>query len=156
VILRLSKGVRPRMVGTDAQGQFALGEADAAYELTVARDGFETAHVDATDPAEPLLVRLRKSAPWRSPALFRFPKLLVGYNPFYSNEALRQHVQGTLYVRCAVLLNTRVDGCAVLQGLPEMNDNVKFAFEQRRYAPAVIDGVPTEVDFIFRMTLALR
>jgi hypothetical protein len=35
-----------------------------------------------------------------------------------------------------------------------MNDDVKFAFE--RYAPAVIDGVPTAVDFIFRMTLALE
>jgi hypothetical protein len=72
----------------------------------------------------------------------------------YSAEALRKKVQGTMYVRCSVVLNTHVEDCGVLQGLPEMNDNVKFAFEQRRYAPAVLDGVPTAVDFIFRNSRA--
>jgi carboxypeptidase family protein/TonB-like protein len=156
VILHASNAVRPRMMSTDAQGLFALGEPGQAYQLTVARDGFETVHVAGTAPMQRFLVRLRKSARWASPAPFRSPKLLVGYNPSYSPEALRKHVQGTLYVGCAVLLNTRVDHCAVLQGMPEMNENVKFAFEQRRYAPAVIDGVPTAVDFIFKMTLALE
>ena len=84
------------------------------------------------------------------------PKKLAGPNPVYTVEALQQKSHGTMLVRCTVLLDTSVRDCAVLQGLRGMDENVKSTYEHRRYAPAVIDGVPTETDFIFRMTLELE
>jgi protein TonB len=112
--------------------------------------------VQVTTLSHELSVGLKPSAPWASRDRIQAPRQLQGYNPHYSSEALRLHVEGTMYVRCAIRLSTRVEDCAILQGLPAMNDNVKFAYEQRRYAPAVIDGVPTEVDFVFRMTIAFE
>ena len=155
VILRAADSARMQMTVTDKRGVFAFEQPGSSYELTVARDGFEDARLAGADRRQYPVVRLRKARPWTSPRRMQAPRKLGGPNPVYTLEALQQKSRGTMLVRCTVLLDTHVEGCTVLQGLRGMDESVKFAYEHRRYAPAIIDGVPTESEFVFRMTLEL-
>ncbi|HET7787931.1 MAG TPA: carboxypeptidase regulatory-like domain-containing protein [Myxococcales bacterium] len=155
-VILVANSARPQMAMTDRQGFFALEVPSGNYEITVALDGFEDAKLGGPERMQHPVVRLRRARPWASPRRIQPPRMLGGPNPVYTVEALQQRSQGMMLVRCAVLLDTQVEGCVILRGLPAMNESVRFAYEHRRYAPAVIDGVPTAVDFVFRMTLALE
>jgi hypothetical protein len=155
VILRTGSAARPQMQVTGPQGLFAFDVVGERAELLVARNGFEDVRMDVVGRSD-LTVALKRAAPWSSAERMQAPRLLQPYNPVYTADALERNAQGVLLVRCAVLLDTRIEGCTVLQGVPGMDDRVKYAYEHRRYAPAIIDGVPTEADFLFRMTLRLN
>ena len=58
-------------------------------------------------------------------------------------------------VHCVVTVAGTVRDCRALQSLPFMDSAVIDALEQRRYAPALLEGKPIEVDYVFRVRLEL-
>lgn len=83
------------------------------------------------------------------------PRLLWGPDPAYTPQALEREVEGTLLVRCIVDVQGFVRNCRVIKSLPFMDAAVLHALENRRYAPALIDGRPVEVDYTFRIHISL-
>jgi protein TonB len=83
------------------------------------------------------------------------PKQISGPDPAYTPQALEHEVEGTMAVRCVVTEHGVVHGCRVLKSLPFMDAEVLRALEQRRYTPALIDGRPVEVDYLFQVRLRL-
>ena len=83
------------------------------------------------------------------------PKQLSGPDPSYTPQALEREVEGTMLVQCIVTQDGMVHDCRVLKSLPYMDGAVIHALEQRRYAPALIDGRPVDVEFLFRIQLRM-
>jgi protein TonB len=83
------------------------------------------------------------------------PQRLSGPDPAYTAQALEQEVEGTMAVRCIVTEQGIVHGCRVLKSLPYMDAAAIHALEQRRYTPALINGQPVAVDYLFRIELRL-
>jgi protein TonB len=83
------------------------------------------------------------------------PKQISGPDPAYTPQALEHEVEGTMTIRCVVTEQGSVHGCRVLKSLPFMDAAGLRALEQRRYSPALIDGRPVEVEYLFRVRLRL-
>ncbi len=83
------------------------------------------------------------------------PKQLSGPDPAYTPQALEREVEGTMLVKCIVTEQGMVHGCRILKSLPFMDAAVIQALERRRYTPALIDGRPVEVEYLFRLQLKL-
>lgn len=83
------------------------------------------------------------------------PRRLSGPDPQYTTEALEHEIEGTMLVRCVVSIQGTVHGCRVVQSLPFMDRAVIDALEQRRYAPALENGTPVEVEYLFVVKLRL-
>jgi len=83
------------------------------------------------------------------------PKFLDGPSIEYSAEALQQGVEGLMIVRCVVTVEGAVYGCRVLKSLPLMDEAVVAVLQARRYRPALLKGMPLEVNYTFRIRLRL-
>ncbi len=83
------------------------------------------------------------------------PEKVSGPDPFYTEQAIRHRVQGTIVVACRVMTNGCAMGCRVLQSLPYMDEQVLGAIRRRHYKPAMLDGTPVNIDYSFRITLRL-
>jgi protein TonB len=83
------------------------------------------------------------------------PRRLSGPDPQYTPQALEHEVEGTMLVRCVVTVEGTVHGCRVVKSLPFMDRAVIDALEQRRYAPALENGIPVEVEYAFVVKLRL-
>ena len=83
------------------------------------------------------------------------PKLLDGPSIEYSIEALQQRIEGLMVVRCVVTVEGTVYGCRVLKSLPFMDEAVVSVLQARRYKPAMLNDVPLEVNYTFRIKLRL-
>ena len=60
-----------------------------------------------------------------------------------------------MLVKCIVSVQGQVRNCRVIKSLPFMDKAVIEALEKRRYSPALLHGQPIEVDYTFKITLAL-
>jgi len=76
-------------------------------------------------------------------------------DPCYSADALNAGVEGWMVVRCTLTTEGRVTRCAIIRDLPYMGANVIQALEQRRYAPAMRNGEPIEVNYTFKLHLTM-
>jgi TonB family protein len=83
------------------------------------------------------------------------PRLVVGKDPIYTEEALRNRVQGMFAARCVITAEGEVRNCLVLKSIPLMNDAILDALMQRRYTPALLDGQPVNVRYVFNVKLVL-
>lgn len=99
-------------------------------------------------PAEPPPPRRLLFNPTMTP-----PERLSGPEPQYTREARLAQVQGLMIVKCVVTVEGLVRECRVLKGLPFMDAAVVEALEQRRYRPALLQGQPVEVDYLFQVRL---
>jgi len=78
---------------------------------------------------------------------------LSGPDPEYTQKALDHDVEGVMIVKCIVTTTGAVRKCRVVKGLPFMNRAVVDALERRTYEPYVLNGVPSEIDYTFRIRL---
>ncbi|GAC1347708.1 MAG: hypothetical protein NVSMB23_27410 [Myxococcales bacterium] len=83
------------------------------------------------------------------------PTKVSGPNPEYTRQALDHEVEGLMMIRCVVTVEGVVKDCRVTRGLPFMDRAVVEALERRRYKPALLMGRPVEVDYTFKIRLAL-
>lgn len=113
----------------------APAAARGATALAVAGAGTET-RIDFTEAMAP-------------------PAFVSGPEPEYTAKAIDRGVEGLMVVRCVVTVQGTVHGCQVLRSLPFMDQAVIEALQRRRYKPATLRGRPVEVNYTFRIKLAL-
>jgi carboxypeptidase family protein len=78
------------------------------------------------------------------------PVLISGPSVTYPSLAPRLH--GKMLVRCVLTVEGVVKDCLPDQDVPELAPMIR-QLEQRRYRPALRDGVPVEVWYVFRITI---
>ncbi len=83
------------------------------------------------------------------------PRQLAGPDPEYTLQALEHEVEGTMLVRCVLPVEGIVHDCHVVRSLPFMDRAVITALERRRYTPALENGKPVEVSYVFVVKLRL-
>jgi protein TonB len=83
------------------------------------------------------------------------PKIISGPEPQYTDQAIEHEVEGLMVVKCVVSLTGQVHGCRVLKSLPFMDRAMIETLQSRRYSPAMFQGKAIEVDYTFKIRLAL-
>jgi periplasmic protein TonB len=83
------------------------------------------------------------------------PAKSSGPDPEYTRQAIDHEVEGLMLVKCVVTVDGAVKDCRVVRGLPFMDRAVVEALERRRYHPALLYGKPVEVEYTFKIRLAL-
>ena len=58
-------------------------------------------------------------------------------------------------VKCVITAAGVVRNCKVLKGLPFMDAAVVHTLQSRRYSPALLQGKPVDVEFVFNISLGL-
>lgn len=81
------------------------------------------------------------------------PVFISGPELTYTERALEQEVEGLMVVKCVLSVEGTVRDCRVLKGLPHMDSAVVDALEHRRYKPALQNGKPVEVNYVFKVNL---
>ena len=159
VLLRSKRDSSLELGGVDRENAFSFEVPDGAYSLAVHRDGYEDAFIDDIEVANGVArlppVTLKRAGPSTQATVYRPPRKISGPNPEYTQEALRHHVEGLFVTKCRVPLSGTLGDCRVLKHLPPMDDSILYALQHRRYEPAVVDGVPTETDYVFKVELRL-
>jgi protein TonB len=83
------------------------------------------------------------------------PQRTAGEDPRYSREALEARVEGTMLVKCVVTAQGDVQNCQVIKPLPHMERAVLDALSTWRMKPAVYQGKPVAVSYIFPFRLVM-
>jgi protein TonB len=83
------------------------------------------------------------------------PHKVSGPDPEYTQQAEDHQVEGLMLVKCVVTIDGRVHDCRVIKSLPFLDRSVVDALEKRRYTPALLDGKPVEVDYVFKIKMTL-
>ena len=74
------------------------------------------------------------------------PRVLKQTEPDYTDEARRAHIQGTIVIDIAVHKDGTATVVKILEGLGYgLDENAKAAVAQWEFAPATVNGQPTEV-----------
>jgi len=81
------------------------------------------------------------------------PVFVSGPELTYTQRALEREVEGLMVVKCVLTVEGVVRDCRVLKGLPHMDSAVVDALEHRRYRPAMQNGKPVEVNYVFKVSL---
>jgi TonB family protein len=176
VTVRSAALVGEQSASTDGNGYFEVTMLPSGvYGLTVARDGYQTFEPGGLDVKSKRmrlklqLVATEKAAPKAEApsaaavppapefdaATMTAPVMLSGPAPEYTAEAMERGVEGTMVLRCVVLTDGSVRGCAVRQGLPFMNRACIDALQARKYKPAMQAGKPVDVTYTFTIRLKL-
>ena len=147
---------------TDEGGEFVFGPLTSGkHDFTVEHAGYRTASGIgvAVEPGRDttMNIRLMPAEPADSlrDAKIVPPVLVTRSDPCYSADALNAGVEGWMVVRCTLTTEGRVTRCAIIRDLPYMGANVIQALEQRRYAPAMRNGEPIEVNYTFKLHLTM-
>lgn len=136
------------MPGTD------LDSADAVGEPKGRPDGVEGGETVGST-RDIATARPAPSGPLKFDDAMVAPVKLSGPDPEYTEKALEHEVQGEMAVQCIVSVDGLVRECHVLRGLLFMDSAVVDALKKRRYRPALLQGKPVEVEFLFKIKLQL-
>jgi hypothetical protein len=145
---------------SESSGEFVLDWlAPGAHDFTVEHAGYQTASARgvAVESGRDTTVKVRLNPDDRTDiegVAIEPPVFLEGPLPTYSMEALSARVEGLMVVRCTLTTQGAVTRCTVIRGLPHMG-HVGQVLEQRRYYPAMRNGELIEVNFTFKIKLAL-
>jgi TonB family protein len=147
------------MGDVDRESAFSFEVPDGGYSLVVHRDGFEDAFIDDIEIADGVArlppVTLKRAGRGTRATEYRPPHLISGPNPEYTQEAFRHQVEGLFVIKCHVPLSGTLSNCRVLKHLPTMDDSILNALQHRRYEPAIVEGVPAETDYVFKVLIRL-
>jgi TonB family protein len=155
---------------TDKDGSFEMTLLPpGTYGLSVKRDGYQPfapeglvlkgkkvriklaiAAVPSAVPAAPV-----ETAVEYNDTAMTAPSMISGPNPEYTQDAIDRGVEGPMSVRCVVTVEGKVRSCKVVKGLPFMNQAVIDALERRKYKPAMAQGKPVDVYYVFNLRLRL-
>jgi protein TonB len=83
------------------------------------------------------------------------PQRIAGADPAYTREAIQARVEGKVLAKCVVAADGTVRNCAIIKGLPYMNDVVLQALAGQRFRPALFQGRPTSVSYVFSFNFSL-
>jgi hypothetical protein len=104
-------------------------------------------------------VREQVSAAKREPEMMPNclpPRFLSGPPIAYTDQAIREHVQGCLLAKCIITSSGGVRDCETLEALGSMTEPVLNALLQRRYTPMTCNGEAIDTNYNYRINLRLR
>jgi len=159
-------------VVTDETGAFEMTFLPpGSYGLVIKRDGFQTFSPESLQlKGRRVKIRLallanvgpppRPAPPAETAVEFNeatmtAPSMISGPNPEYTDEAIERGIEGNMTLRCIVDAQGHVHGCKILKGLPFMDRAVIKALEARKYKPAMAQGKPVDVFYVFTLRLKL-
>jgi TonB family protein len=91
--------------------------------------------------------------PFNSPTMI--PPKLVSVAPLeYTPEARAARVQGFMIAKCTITCRGEVRNCRILRPLPHMEAAAISSLESRRYSPALYDGRPVSVSYLFNIKVS--
>jgi protein TonB len=73
----------------------------------------------------------------------------------YSREAREAQVQGTMIVRCHVMVDGSVNSCRIIKTLPHLAEAVLARIQSMRLKPATFQGKPISIDYVFNFKFEL-
>jgi TonB family protein len=91
-----------------------------------------------TDPVVPRAAR--------KGAVFQAAQLIVGSNPSYPMSARRDGISGSVELHFKIGTDGTVHDLLTIKGSPILAQAAMEAVGNRRYKPALVDGVPSETD----------
>jgi len=83
------------------------------------------------------------------------PTPISAVAPAYTREALEAKVEGTVIAKCVVTTSGALTGCRIVKGVAHMDQAVLNALSASKYQPALLQGKPVAVDYVFTMRLVL-
>lgn len=128
----------------------AAGPASAPAELDSAQAEFfcgESGALERRVPTE------RPSGVVAYESSMSRPEKLAGPQPFYTQEALNQNIQGQVLARCILTRAGTVRSCRLLKPLPIMDEEVLLSLCASRYTPVLDAGQPVDVEYTFNVRL---
>ena len=152
------------LVGTD---QYAVevparAVADGLSYFIEAYDNAGNGPARSGAPEVPHTVAMQERPPPPSgPRILEFnssmtpPQMISGPGLKYTQQALDRNVEGQMSVSCVITTAGVVRNCKVLKGLPFMDAAVVQTLQSRRYSPALLQGKPVDVEFVFNISLGL-
>ncbi len=170
VTARSSTLAGERSAVSDSNGLFEMKSLPTGtFDLTVKREGFQafsSGHLALAGRLVTIRAILQRVAPTPPPAAPRgnavefsdvitAPLMISGPNPEYTEEAIERGIEGTIAVRCVVDTQGQVHDCKVQKSLPLMDRAVIDALEARKYRPALSQGKPVDVFYVFTVRLKL-
>lgn len=82
-------------------------------------------------------------------------KLAHRVDPVYPEEALSQHVEGTVQLRATIGPEGQVDSVSVISGDPTLASAAEDAVRQWHYAPTLLDGKPVPAEQAITVVFSL-
>ncbi|HEU4536884.1 MAG TPA: energy transducer TonB, partial [Polyangiaceae bacterium] len=83
------------------------------------------------------------------------PRRIAGADPAYPREALQARVEGKVIAKCVIATDGTLRNCAIIKGLPYMDQAVLQALATQRYTPVLFQGRPTAVSYNFKFSFTL-
>jgi periplasmic protein TonB len=83
------------------------------------------------------------------------PVRISGADPAYTPQALQARIEGKVHVKCNVMVDGSVRSCQIVKGLPHMDQAVLQALSAQRYQPAMFQGRPVSVSYVFSFNFKL-
>ena len=161
VELRGAQGEPAPPAVSNGKGEFELVPlVDGKYAFTVEHAGYASASATQIGVEKgyytTLAVKLTrgpdfgKTAPEATSSPIVAPVFVSG--PAVKYPDLWPQLEGKMRVRCVITVEGVVKECLADQDIPEMAPVIR-QLEQRRYRPALSDGVPIQVWYVFGLTL---
>ena len=142
---------------SNGRGEFALAPlVDGKYDVTVEHAGYLPASAEKIAVERgyytTLAVKLIRGPDFGAPAppgSSIVPPVFVS-RPAVTYPDLTPQLQGKMLVRCVLTIQGEVTDCLPDQDVPELAPVIR-QLEQRRYRPALRDGVPIQVWYVFTL-----
>ncbi len=104
--------------------------------------------LDAAPPPPAQVVRVG--------GVIREPKKVKHVPPVYPNIAIAAKVEGVVILECTINPQGRVEGVAVLRGIPTLDDAAVDAVKKWTYTPTLLGGVPVGVVMTVTVNFVLQ
>jgi len=82
------------------------------------------------------------------------PALVSGGELSYPREAIVAGVSGTIVAKCTITAEGTLRHCRIIKGLPFLDKAALDVLATRRYSPAMLQGKPVSVEYVFNLKVA--
>jgi TonB family protein len=82
------------------------------------------------------------------------PTLISGNQLVYPREAIVASIAGTIITKCTITAEGTVRNCRIVRGLPFLDKPAIEMLATRRYTPAISQGRPVSVEYVFNLKVA--
>jgi protein TonB len=119
----------------------------------------------AAQPPQPPVIEATTEKPWPPPDVVRagngvaHPRLIKETKPNYTGEAMRQRIEGVVWMEAIVEADGSVGEVRVTQSLDKeyvLDEEAVRAVKQWRFAPAMQEGEPVRVLVEVQMSFVVR
>ncbi|WP_394826811.1 energy transducer TonB [Pendulispora albinea] len=100
------------------------------------------------EPGQPVCAKRKLLAGWTP------PRFLSGEQHLEATpEAKRAGVEGLILAKCMITEEGAVTNCAIIRGLPYMDEATIVHLQARRFTPATAQGLPVSVYYTFTLRI---